>query len=109
MVNWDQFRVCNSNPRIDFENLCRMLFRHLYLSPGTELMMAPNNPGVEVEPVWDRNNEKRISYQSKFLTTPRIINRFFILLRKRLSIMRARLIAYICIVTRNSHRQLKRM
>ena len=29
-------------------------------------MMAPNNPGVEVEPVWDRNNEKRISYQSKF-------------------------------------------
>lgn len=66
MVNWDQFRVCNSNPRIDFENLCRMLFRHLYLSPGTELMMAPNNPGVEVEPVWDRNNEKRISYQSKF-------------------------------------------
>lgn len=66
MVNWDQFSVCNSNPRIAFEDLCRMLFRHLYLSPGTELMMAPNNPGVEVEPVWDRNNEKRISYQSKF-------------------------------------------
>lgn len=29
-------------------------------------MMTPNNPGVEVEPVWNRNNEKRISYQSKF-------------------------------------------
>ena len=39
---------------------------YLYLSPGTDLMMAPNNPGVEVEPVWDRNNEKHISYQSKF-------------------------------------------
>lgn len=66
MVNWEQFRVCNRNTRIAFEEMSRMLFRHRYLASETELIMNPNNPGVEVEPVWDRDHKKRISYQSKF-------------------------------------------
>ena len=66
MVNWDQFRVCNRNARLAFEDMSRMLFRHRYLASDTELIMNPNNPGIEVEPVWDREHKKRISYQSKF-------------------------------------------
>lgn len=69
MVNWDQFRVCNRNTRLAFENMSRMLFRHKYLAAETELFMNPNNPGIEVEPVWDREHKKRISYQSKFFDT----------------------------------------
>ena len=66
MVNWDQFRVCNRNARLAFEDMSRMLFRHRYLASDTELIMNPNNPGIGVEPVWDREHKKRISYQSKF-------------------------------------------
>lgn len=66
MVNWDQFRVCNRNTRLAFEDMSRLLFRHRYLTSDTELIMNPNNPGIEVEPVWDREHKKRISYQSKF-------------------------------------------
>lgn len=66
MVNWDQFRVCNRNARLAFEDMSRMLFRHRYLASDTELIMNPNNPGIEVEPAWDREHKKRISYQSKF-------------------------------------------
>lgn len=62
MVNWDQFRVCNRNARLAFEDMSRMLFRHRYLASDTELIMNPNNPGIEVEPVWDREHKKRISY-----------------------------------------------
>ena len=66
MVNWDQFRVCNRNARLAFEDMSRMLFRHRHLASDTELIMNPNNPGIEAEPVWDREHKKRISYQSKF-------------------------------------------
>lgn len=66
MVNWDQFRVCNNNSRLAFEEMCRMLFRHRYFSTDAIMIVRANNPGIEVEPLLENTNKKRISFQAKF-------------------------------------------
>lgn len=65
-ISWAQFEICNSNKREAFEQLCRWLFNEFFFD-GKELLQSnPNNPGVEVTPVFHSASNKRISFQAKY-------------------------------------------
>ena len=65
-ITWDEFKYKNSNTRITFENMCRMLFKRFYFDCDVTLHSNPNNPGVEVVPVYSEKLSKTISFQAKF-------------------------------------------
>ena len=65
-VTWAQFETCNANKQEAFEQLCRWLFNEFFFD-GTELLHSnPNNPGVEVIPVFHSTSNKKISFQAKY-------------------------------------------
>ncbi len=68
-ISWEKFALCNSNPQTAFENLCRWIFNEFFFSGKALLHSNPNNPGVEVEPVFHSDSGKRISFQSKYFTS----------------------------------------
>lgn len=52
MINWNNFKKFNSDYNDSFENLCRLIFKHKYIGDiSYNLNSAPNNPGIECEPV----------------------------------------------------------
>ena len=67
-ITWAQFEVCNANPQRAFENMCRWLFNEFFFSGRAILHSEPNNPGVEVIPVYHEDSKKRISFQAKFFS-----------------------------------------
>lgn len=67
-ISWEKFTVCNPNPQKSFENMCRWIFNETFLGGKALLHSNPNNPGVEVEPQFDANSGKMISFQAKFFT-----------------------------------------
>ena len=65
-VTWAQFEICNANKREAFEQLCRCLFNEFFFD-GKELLQSnPNNPGIEVNPVFHSASNKKISFQAKY-------------------------------------------
>ena len=67
-ISWTQFELCNANQQTAFENMCRWLFNEFFFD-GKELLHSdPNNPGVEVVPVYHVESEKWISFQSKYFS-----------------------------------------
>ncbi len=64
-IDWNQFESQNKNPRVDFENLARLLFSEFYCKEGVTLHSNPNNPGIEVDPVCGKNG-KNVSFQAKY-------------------------------------------
>lgn len=71
-IVWPQFAVCNDNHTKAFENMCRWLFKRVYLQDKCELHTDHNLPGIEVLPVLepvrkDGKPQKRISFQSKYV------------------------------------------
>lgn len=67
-ITWAQFEVCNENPQSAFENMCRWLFNDFFFNGKAILHSEPNNPGVEVVPVYHEDTKKRISFQAKFFS-----------------------------------------
>lgn len=65
---WSRFEECNTDTTTAFENMCRILFKKKYVDENAVLVSAPNNPGIEVEPVIDKNTGKRISFQAKYFS-----------------------------------------
>ena len=65
-INWDQFNTVNQDRRKAFEDLCRMLFDHLFFDGNGLFHSNSNNPGVEIEPVFSSAVQKKISFQSKY-------------------------------------------
>ncbi len=70
-INWDTFRTANRDSRgiqFRFEDLCRQLFEHEFLAGNhhTHLHCNPNNPGLEADPIYDGNSNKKIGFQVKF-------------------------------------------
>ena len=66
-ITWQQFELCNQNKREAFENLCRALFRKSFFDNTNIVFHSnPNNPGVEIEPVFCDKLNKSISFQSKY-------------------------------------------
>lgn len=68
-ISWACFENCNANRQGAFENMCRLLFKHSFLAPDDILTINPNNPGVEIEPVYSPRLNMRISYQAKYFDT----------------------------------------
>lgn len=67
-VSWTQFELCNANPQVAFESMCRWLFNEFFFD-GKELLHSdPNNPGVEVVPMYHAASDKRISFQAKYFS-----------------------------------------
>lgn len=68
-VSWTQFELCNANPQVAFESMCRWLFNEFFFD-GKELLHSdPNNPGVEVVPMYHAASDKRISFQAKYFSS----------------------------------------
>ncbi len=65
-ISWEQFNTVNPDRRKAFEDLCRMLFDHLFFNGSGLFHSNSNNPGVEIEPVFSAVVQKRISFQSKY-------------------------------------------
>ena len=71
-ITWPQFAVCNDNRTKSFEDMCRWLFKRVYLQDKCELHTDHNLPGIEVLPVLEPirkegKPQKRISFQSKYV------------------------------------------
>lgn len=65
MISWENFQNFNANKNLAFEDITRMIFKKKYLNDvNYNLNSAPNNPGIEAEPVV--YNGKYIGYQAKF-------------------------------------------
>lgn len=67
-ISWTQFELCNANPQIAFENLCRWLFNEFFFDGKALLHSEPNNPGVEIIPLHHATSNKRISFQAKYFS-----------------------------------------
>ena len=71
-ITWESFITCNQDARgirYKFEDLCRQLFANenlLYNERFRYLHSNPNNPGIEIEPIFDEKNHRKISFQAKF-------------------------------------------
>ena len=65
-ISWANFEAANEDKRTAFENMCRILFCDKFLDSKTISHSNPNNPGVEIEPIMDKNSGKMISFQSKY-------------------------------------------
>ena len=68
-ISWNQFEACNPNTQDAFENMCRFLFNAFFFGGRAIFQSNPNNPGIEIEPVFHKNSGKRISFQAKYFTT----------------------------------------
>lgn len=75
--SWTQFSQCNidgTNIHERFENLCRQIFVNTYLKGESRtkyLRTNPNNPGIEVEPIYCEKENKRIGFQAKYFENGR--------------------------------------
>ena len=65
-ITWAQFEICNANKREAFEQLCRWLFNEFFFEGKALLHSDPNNPGVEITPVFHNASNKKISFQAKY-------------------------------------------
>lgn len=64
-MTWQRFEVCNPNQKIAFENLCRAVFNQDFFGGTAHFHSNPNNPGVEIEPIYHKETEKRIRLAAK--------------------------------------------
>lgn len=64
-ISWEQFSAYNPDPKKSFEDLCRALFSREFLDGAQITHANPNNPGVEIEPVMEKDSGKMISFQAK--------------------------------------------
>ncbi len=68
-LNWTQFESCNPDSQYAFERMCRLLFNHYFFDGKAIMHSNPNNPGIEILPIKEVSSNKRISFQSKYLST----------------------------------------
>lgn len=64
-ITWGQFNAYNPDPKKAFEDLCRVLFSRTFLDGAQITHTNPNNPGVEIDPVMEKDSGKMISFQAK--------------------------------------------
>lgn len=67
-ISWTQFEACNADARTSFEKMCRWLFNAFFFDGKAILHSDPNNPGIEVLPVFHEETQKRISFQAKYFS-----------------------------------------
>lgn len=70
-LRWERFAANAHDTCVEFEQLCKELFRLEYFDRNTVFDSVPNNPGVEIHPLRAYKGEfsgKVISFQSKYCT-----------------------------------------
>lgn len=68
MVNWVQFELKNYQKESKvFEDLCRKLFKKRFPEVSLWPNANPNNPGIEMPPVFDPNSGKNVGFQAKYI------------------------------------------
>lgn len=71
-INWSNFTTYNQDDRgiqFKFEDLCRQIFIEENLSSNQQFRYPhskPNNPGLEIEPIYDEKNHRLIGFQAKY-------------------------------------------
>lgn len=68
-ITWSQFESCNPNTQDAFEKMCRYLFNAFFFGSRAIFQSNPNNPGIEIEPIFHEGSGKWISFQAKYFTT----------------------------------------
>lgn len=68
-LSWRRFAANYPNTRVEFEHLCKDLFRQEYFDEDTIFSAIPNNPGLEFHPKKATKGSfvgKRIGFQAKY-------------------------------------------
>lgn len=66
-VRWQDFELNSSNIRVDFEKLCRLIFKRKYIKDKFVVInQKANNPGIETEPF--TINGQRVGFQAKYFS-----------------------------------------
>lgn len=65
-ITWSQFEVCNPDTQAAFEKMCRFLFNAYFFNGKGLFHSDPNNPGIEIVPIFHEETGKRISFQAKY-------------------------------------------
>lgn len=68
-ITWSQFEVCNPDTRAAFEHMCRFLFNAFFFDGKGLFHSDPNNPGIEIVPIFHEESGKWISFQAKYFDT----------------------------------------
>lgn len=68
-LNWASFESCNPDPRTAFELLCRSLFNRFFFGNKALFHSNPNNPGTEIEPLFETEQGSLISFQAKYFSS----------------------------------------
>ena len=69
-ITWAYFETHNPDTTTNFEQLCRLMFKRRFFDAGTIFQSSPNQAGIEVNPVFSSTLNKRVSFQSKYVSTP---------------------------------------
>ena len=67
-IAWSQFEVCNPDTQTAFENMCRFLFNAFFFDGKGLFHSDPNNPGIEIVPIFHEASGQRISFQAKYFS-----------------------------------------
>jgi len=67
-LTWAQFGTCNQDPRVAFESMCRSFFNRCFFENKAFFHSNPNNPGIEIEPIFCKTTKERISFQPKYFS-----------------------------------------
>lgn len=67
-ITWSQFEVCNPDTQAAFENMCRFLFNAFFFKGKGIFHSDPNNPGIEIVPIFHKESEQWISFQAKYFS-----------------------------------------
>ena len=68
-ITWSQFEACNPDTRSAFENMCRFLFNAFFFAGKGLFHSDPNNPGIEIVPIFHKESGKMISFQAKYFSS----------------------------------------
>lgn len=68
-VTWSQFEVCNPDTRTALENMSRLLFNAFFFDGKGLFHSDPNNPGIEIMPIFHKESRKQISFQAKYFAS----------------------------------------
>ena len=68
-ITWSQFETCNPDTRSAFENMCRFLFNTFFFAGKGLFHSDPNNPGIEIVPIFHKESGKTISFQAKYFSS----------------------------------------
>ncbi len=65
-LNWSRFEYLHQDSTTKFEQLCRILFKRDFFNETAFFKSDPNNPGIEIHPLYSSKTQQKISFQAKY-------------------------------------------